>query len=156
MDVLRHGILIKNRKALYNHEVLETIQAGIVLRGYEVKAIREGQANLEGTFVKVIGNEAFIVNMYIGAYSKQSQEIDAIRARESKKLLMTKKEIAHLSAELSQKGRTAVPLSFVTKGPLLKVEVGIVKGKKDFEKKQVLKDRQIKSDLALQDKLRTY
>ncbi len=145
-------LLAKNRKALYNYEIIEKYMAGIVLRGYEVKAIRERHVSFEGAYIKLIKDEPFIVNLQIGKYSKQTQKTtpeDEIRPR---KLLLHKKEIEMLKRQLNEKGKTAVPLALLLRNNLIKLELAIVKGRKKHEKKAVAKTRQIKKDLQLQRK----
>lgn len=140
--------LAKNRKALHNHEVLEKFVAGIELRGYEVKAIKEGKADFEGSFVRILGKEALVVNLHIGRYSKQSQSMAETAETRSRKLMLTRKEIQKVSHEIHQKGKTAIPLALLLHRGLVKLEFAIVKGRKKHEKKLVAKERQIKKDLA--------
>jgi SsrA-binding protein len=143
-------LLAKNRKALYKYEPIRKFMAGVVLRGYEVKAIREGKANLTGSYVQILGNEAFVVNMHIGRYSNQSQEVGD--TKRSRKLLLQKREIEKLKQELQQKGKTAVPLALLLKKNMVKLELAIVKGRKKHEKKAVEKEKQIKRDLEIERK----
>jgi len=145
-------LITKNRKALHDHEIIEKFFAGLVLKGYEVKAIKEGQANLEGSYVRVVEGVPLVVNMYIGKYSKQSRGFDEFDARRDRILLLNKSEIGKLIRETTQKGRTAVPLAIVLQNGRLKLEFAVVKGRKEFEKKQVAKDRQIQKDLAKEAK----
>ncbi|OGC45208.1 SsrA-binding protein [candidate division WWE3 bacterium RBG_19FT_COMBO_34_6] len=139
-------LLIKNRKALFNNELIETLVAGIVLWGYEVKAVREGNVSFEGSYVGYEGNDILLYNCNIGRYSKQFQ--DNSNAKRPRKLLLNKFEQNRLKAELAQKGRTAVPLSFFLKNNLIKLEFALVKGRKKYEQRQLLKKRQIEKDLA--------
>lgn len=139
-------LLAKNRKALYNFEVIEKFMAGIVLHGYEVKAIREGKANLSGAHVRIVDNEVFVTNMYIGSYSKQSQEIDENKLSRDRKLLLKKNEIEKLQRAIQQKGKTAVPLALLLRKNMIKLEFAVVKGKSKLEKKIVAKERQIKRE----------
>jgi SsrA-binding protein len=138
-------LLAKNKKAYYNYEIIDKFLAGVVLKGYEVKACREKKINLEAAFVKVTPEGIFLVNMDIGRYSKQSQPgEDNKRIR---KLLVTGAEQEKIERELNQKGKTAVPLAVLLKSNMIKVEIAIVKGKKAAGKKQTLKERQIKRDM---------
>ncbi len=145
-------LLVKNRKALYDNQLLEKYTAGIVLQGFEVKAIREGQVNFEGAYVQLIQGEPFIVNMHIGTYSKQSQKPSDLpgASKKSRKLLLNKDEITELTRELKTKGNTAVPLALVLQHNLVKLEFALVKGKKEYEKKQTVKERQMDRDLQNQ------
>jgi SsrA-binding protein len=145
-------LISKNRKALFDHELLEKFTAGMILRGYEVKAIKENKANFEGSYVQLIEGEPFVVNMYIGRYSKQSTEFNELDARRNKKLLLNKNEIDKIAREVSQKGKTAVPLALILDKGKIRLEFAIVRGQKEFEKKQVAKERQIQKDLAKETK----
>jgi len=145
-------LLAKNRKALYDYEVIEKFLAGVQLLGYEVKAVKEGKANFDGAYVQVIDNEAFVVNMYIGYYSRQSGKVDPEQARRSRKLLLNRHEIDKLKKEVVQKGKTAVPLALLLSNNLVKLEFAIVKGRKKRSKKQLEKERQVKKDLAMEAK----
>ncbi len=140
-------LLAKNRKAFYDHEILEKFTAGIALKGYEVKAVKEGKVNMDGSFVQVLGHEVYVINMYIGQYSKQSQETGKQQSRTSRKLLLRKEEIEKLQRELAQKGKTAIPLALILSHNMIKLEFGIAKGRKKVEKKHLEKERQIKRDL---------
>lgn len=145
-------LLAKNRKAMFNHTLLENYVAGIVLKGYEVKAIREGKVDFEGSYIKILNNEVVIINLNIGKYSKQSKEIDEVDSRKTRKLLLNRKEIIELTREMSEKGRTAIPLALIIVNNLIKLEFAVVKGKKEFEKKQTAKDRQVQKDLDIESK----
>jgi SsrA-binding protein len=150
--VLNTHLISKNRKALYNHQIIEKYTAGLLLKGYEVKAIREGKANFEGSYVQIIGGVPSVVNMYIGPYSKQSKSFSDVDARKTRPLLLNKKETGKITIDLTQKGKTAVPLALVASHGLIKLEFAVVKGLKEFEKKVVAKERQIKKDLEVESK----
>ena len=145
-------LLSKNRSALYDNELVEKYVAGIVLKGYEVKAIREKKAAFDGVYVQIVRGEVFVVNMHIGEYSKQGRQGSPEGTRRSRKLLLNKKEIAELTRHLDQKGRTAVPLALVLENNRIKLEFAVVKGKKEYEKKVTQKERQIKKDLGKETK----
>jgi SsrA-binding protein len=140
-------LIAKNRKALYNYEITQKFLAGLSLYGYEVKAAKEAKINFDGSYVQIIGGEPYVVNLHIGRYSKQSQDEDSQNGRRSRKLLLNKKEIETLQRELSQKGKTAVPLALLIRNNMIKLELGIAKGRKKPEKKLLEKERQIKRDL---------
>lgn len=150
--MLKGKLLSKNRKALFNHSIISRFGAGVVLKGYEVKAIREGKVDFEGSYVRVIKNEVYITNLKIGRYSKQSKEISPQDEKRDRKLLLNKNEIAEINRELSEKGKTAVPLALVLFNNKIKLELAVVKGKKEFEKKQTAKERQIRKDLEVERK----
>jgi SsrA-binding protein len=138
--------LIQSKKAHFNYEILEKIEAGIELLGFEVKSLKNGQGSLEGAHVTVRGNEAFILNMQIPPYqpSNTPKEYDPLRTR---RLLLTKKEIEHLSKEEAQKGLTIVPISVYNKGRKLKLEIAIVRGKKKFDKRETIKKRDTEREM---------
>jgi SsrA-binding protein len=145
-------LLAKNRKAMFNHTLLEKYSAGIVLKGYEVKAIREGKVDFEGSYIKPIDGVMSLVSLYIGKYSKQSKISEKFEEKRTRPLLLNKKETADINRYLLEKGKTAIPTALVMQHGKIKVEFAVVKGKKEFEKKQVTKDRQIKIDLAKESK----
>jgi SsrA-binding protein len=145
-------LIAKNRKALYDHQLVEKYTAGIVLKGYEVKAVREKQVTFEGSFVQIIHGQPFVINMYIGPYSKQSKLFSPQDARRSRLLLLNRHEILDLQRQLHEKGWTAIPLAIVLTHNNIKLEFGVVKGKKEFEKKEVVKARQQERDLAAETK----
>jgi len=147
-------LLARNRKALRNYEVTEKFLAGIKLKGYEVKALREKKVSFEGAYVKVMGGEVWLMNMHIGRYSKQSQKVPDGEADRPRKLLLSKREIDVLRKEVAQKGKTAVPLALLLKHNLVKLELGIVRGRKAHEKKHLEKERQIRRDLEKERKER--
>lgn len=141
-------LLSKNRKALFNYEIVEKYMAGVVLHGYEVKAIREGNVNFEGSYIKIDKNEVFLINLYIGKYSKQSKNKAETDPKRPRKLILNRREIYEIEKEISQKGKSAVPLALLLKNNMIKLEMAVVKGKKEFEKKQTAKEKQIQKDLA--------
>jgi SsrA-binding protein len=138
--------LIQNRKAYFNYEILEKIEAGIELLGFEVKSLKKGQGSLEGSHITVRGNEAFVVNMQVPPYQPTNtpKEYDPLRNR---RLLLTKKEISELASAEGQKGLTIVPLSVYNKGRKLKLEIAIVRGKKKFDKREAIKKRDTEREI---------
>ncbi len=140
-------ICSQNKRATYEYEVLDKYTAGIVLYGHEVKSVREGNINFEGSLVTVMSGEAYVVNLHIGRYSHQSQKYNEKEAKRTRKLLLNKKEVLKLAQAISLKGRFAVPLALILQQNLVKLELGVVRSKKQFEKKQVLIERQIERDL---------
>lgn len=140
-------LLAKNKKATFDYEVLDKYTAGLVLHGHEVKSVREGNVNFEGSLVAVLRGEAYVVNLHIGRYSSQSQKYNEKDARRTRKLLLTKKEVAKLAQAISLKGRFAVPLALILQHNLVKLELGVVRSKKQYEKKRVLIERQQERDL---------
>ena len=138
--------LITNRKANFNYEITEKLVAGIELFGFEVKSLRKGQGSLEGAYVTVRGGEAFLLGAYIPPFQPNNtpREYDPHRNR---KLLLTKNEIRQLAKVESTKGLTIVPFSVYNKGKVLKVDLGIGKGKKKFDKRESIKKRDAEKDI---------
>jgi len=145
-------LISKNRKALFDHEIIEKYIAGIVLKGFEVKAIKENKASFEGSYIQIIDNEPYVINLNIGKYSKQSKDFNELEAKRNRKILLNKNEIQNIAKETAQKGRTAVPLALLLDKGKVKLEFAIVKGKKEYEKKHIAKERQIQKDLAIEAK----
>jgi len=134
------NLLAQNRKAFAEYEVLEKMEAGIVLTGAEVKSARAGQVNLKGSFVEVSPrNEAFTRNIHISPYKMAPQE--GYMPSHKRKLLLNKKEILQLRNHLETKGMTAVPLDFHLSGNHIKVTVGICRGKKKYDRRDDLKKK---------------
>jgi len=140
-----------NKKALFNYQVLEKYQAGIVLSGAEVKSVKLGQINLKGSYITTKNNELWLTNAHISPYKMASSQND-YNPTQSRKLLLTKKEISTLTGKLSAKGLTILPLSVYTKGSLIKVEIGVCRGRKKHDKRELIKKRE--SDRRLQRLMR--
>ena len=136
----------ENRKARFDYEILEKYETGIELLGTEVKSVRGGRMSLEGAFVIVRGGEAYIINANIPPYqaSNSPSSYDPLRNR---KLLLTKKEIAELGGSEKNKSLTIVPLSVYNKGTKIKVSIALVKGKKQFDKRETTKKRETDRDI---------
>ena len=146
-------VLIDNRKAHFNYEVVEKYEAGIELFGYEVKSIKGGRAILAGAFGIVRGGEVFLVGMQIPPYQvgNTPPEYDMQRTR---RLLLKKKEITELANEDKKKGLTLVPLSLYSKGQRVKVELAVVKGKKIYDKRETIKKRDVDREIRREYKVR--
>ena len=138
--------LVEHKKARLDYEILEQLEAGIELLGHEVKSLRQKHGKLEGSHVIVRGGEAYIVGMNIPPYQPANIDKSYDPAR-SRKLLLTKKEIAMLGEQESQKGLTIVPLSVYNKGRVIKVAVAVARGRKKFDKRAVLKKRDTDRDI---------
>jgi len=133
-------VLIENKKARFNYELQDKLEAGIELLGFEVKALRAKQGSLEGAYVIVRGNEAFLVNSFISPYQPKNTPKD-YDPRRNRKVLLTKKEVAELAGAESQKGLTIVPISVYNKGRKIKVELAVGRGKKKYDKREAIKKR---------------
>ncbi|HEY4489757.1 MAG TPA: SsrA-binding protein SmpB [Candidatus Paceibacterota bacterium] len=137
--------LVENKKAYFNYEILEKLEAGIELLGFEVKSLRKGQGSLDGSHVTIHNNETYLINATVSPYQPANTPKD-YEPRRNRKLLLTKKEISQLIGTEKQKGLTIVPLAIYSKGPKLKVSLGIVRGKKKFDKRQSIKKRESERD----------
>lgn len=143
-------LIAQNRKARHDYAVLDTIEAGIVLQGTEIKSIRNGRINLKDGYARVRNGEIFLHNVHISPYEQGNLfNHDPLRTR---KLLMHKKQIARLTAETKNTGITLVPLKVYIKDGFAKVLIGIAKGKKQYDKREDLKRKDI--DRQLQRTLR--
>lgn len=132
-------VLVDYKKARFNYEILETLEAGIELFGLEVKSLKKGQGSLDGSHVIVRGGEAFLVNMLIPPFQEKNTPKD-YEPRRNRRLLLTKEEIAKLAA--TEDKLTVVPISIYNKGPLVKVSVAVVRGKKKFDKRASIMKRE--------------
>lgn len=132
-------VIANNKKAYFDFFISDNIEAGIELKGSEVKSIRAGGISLNESYVRVVGNEIFLINAFIKPFEKSSSFVPD--SRRTRKLLLRKSEIAKLSQKVSEKGLTIVPLKVYLKGNLVKVEIGIGKGKKLFDKRETLKEK---------------
>lgn len=131
---------VENKKAHFNYEIVEKIEAGIELIGIEVKSIKKNQGSLEGAYVIVRGGEAYIVNSFIPPYQENNTP-KGYEPRRNRKILMTKKEISKL-ADTESGNLTIVPISIYNKGNRIKVSIAIVRGKKKFDKRETIKKRE--------------
>lgn len=137
-------IIAKNRKAYHDFRIFEKFEAGIELKGTEVKSIRAGKVNLRDGFARVMKGEIFLMNMHISPYEHGNiHNHDPLRTR---KLLMHKKEINRLIGKISQRGLTLVALSVYLKRGKVKVELGLGKGKKQHDKRETIKKRDVERE----------
>lgn len=136
---------ITNRRAFYDYEILERVEAGINLLGAEVKAVKEGKADLSGSFVRIRGSEVYLVNAKIFPYRFAFPE--GYDQRRTRKLLLHKREIIALKGKIEGANLTLVPLSLYTKDGLIKLEVGLGKGKKAYQKREALRRRDRQREL---------
>lgn len=139
-------MLIQNKKAYFDYEILEKFTAGIELLGFEVKSLRGKQGSLEGAYVSVRGGEAYLMHGNIPPFQAGNTPKDYDPAR-NRRLLLTKKEIAVLARNESKKGLTIVPISVYNHGRKIKLEIGIARGKKKFDKREVLKKRDTEKEI---------
>ena len=145
--------LISHSRARFDYEIMESFEAGIELLGNEVKSIRNHQGKIEGTHIIVRGGEAYIIGMHIPPYqpNNTAENYDADRNR---KLILTKKEIIELEGADAKKGLTIVPLALYPKGSKIKVNIAIVRGKKNFDKRASIKKRDTDREISREYKVR--
>lgn len=135
-----------NRKAKFEYHILEEYSAGIVLTGNEVKSIRLSNVNMQDSFIYLKDGEVWIKNLKVAMYSQMHRQ-DKHEENRDKKLLLTKKQIQKIGKELYTTGITCVPLSIYIHKNRIKVNIGVVKGKKSWDKRESIKERDIKRDL---------
>ena len=140
-------IEIKNKKATYDYFIEEEIETGIVLKGTEIKSIRQGLANIKDCYAIIKNNEVFLLNMFISKYENGSIfNHDETRTR---KLLLNKKEILKLKDKVEISGYTLVPLKLYFKNNKAKILLGVAKGKKNYDKRESIKEKDIKRELQI-------
>ncbi len=138
-------VIATNRKAWHEYHILEKYEGGMVLYGSEVKAIREGKANIKEAYVRFIDNELFAVGMHIGKYSNEGYSTHSpVRDR---KLLLHKKELLKIRKMVDEKGKTLIPLSLYLKGGRVKVEFGLAQGKKIWDKRKTKMEKDVKREV---------
>ena len=139
---MSNKVIATNRKAWHEYHILEKYEGGIVLYGSEVKAIREGKANIKEAYVRFINNELFTIGMHIGKYSNEGYSTHSpVRDR---KLLLHKKELLSLRKMVDEKGKTLIPLSMYLKGGRVKIEFGLAQGKKMWDKRKTKMEKDVK------------
>ena len=142
---MQKKILSQNRKARYDYLIDEIYEAGIVLIGPEVKSLRESRASLKDTYARVKNEELFLYNMHITPYPfAHNLDLNPIRTR---KLLMQKREIKRLIGKTEEKGCSLIPLSIYLLRGIIKVELALSKGKRKYDKRHVLREREMKREL---------
>ena len=140
--------IAKNKKAYFDYEIIEKFEAGLVLQGSEVKAIRESRVNLKDSFVKIVRNEAILFNAHIGVLNT-THHYYGHEERGTRKLLLHRKEITKMMKAIDREGLTIVPLSlYFNRKNFVKIQVAIAKGKKLYDKRADLKEKDQKRDIA--------
>ena len=135
-----------NRRVRFDYEILETIEVGIALLGFEVKAVKSGRMSLVGAFVVIRGDEAWLLNATISPYQPKNTPLDYDPTR-SRRLLLHKREIKELIGKTSQKGLTIVPLKAYTKRSRIKLLIGLARSKKKSDKREVIKKREASREI---------
>ncbi|MDI6883077.1 MAG: SsrA-binding protein SmpB [Patescibacteria group bacterium] len=152
MDWFKNGmlkimpVLVINKKAQYNYQILEKYKAGIVLQGQEVKSIKAGRISLQGSFVVLKGSEVFLLGAKVPAWQPKNAPAD-YNPQRSRKLLLQKREIKQLIGKAHQKGLTMVPLKVYTERGKIKLEFAMVKGKRKFDKREKIKKREVEREI---------
>lgn len=145
-------VVSQNKKAYADYFIDETIEAGIVLTGTEVKSLRQGKANLKDSYVIIKDGEAWLLNCHISPYSHGNIfNHDPLRTR---KLLLHRREIERLRGKIQQQGYTLIPLKLYFKGPYVKVEIALARGRKKYEKRDIIKKKEAQREIerALKNK----
>jgi SsrA-binding protein len=139
-------VVVSNRKARHDYHILDTLEAGIVLLGTEVKSLRGGNANLQDSHATVKNGEIWLYGMHISPYEHGG--ISNHDPKRTRKLLVQKREIRRLLTRVQDKGLTLVPLSVYFKGPYAKIELAIAQGKRSYDKREAIKQREAKREIA--------
>ncbi|MBN1621040.1 MAG: SsrA-binding protein SmpB [Endomicrobiales bacterium] len=141
-------IVTTNRKAFHNYNILETYEAGIVLEGYEVKSLRSSRASIVDGLVRFNQGEAYLENLHIPPYTQQSTHIIDYNPKRPRKLLLRKSEIKRLYGRVRERGLTLIPLEiYFNKRNMAKVSIGLAKGKRVIDKREVLRRRDIDREM---------
>lgn len=141
-------IIADNRKARFNYEIIETMEAGVCLQGSEVKSLREGLVNLKDSYVATVGEELFLQNAYIPEYKASSYNNHTPERK--RKLLLHRKEIVKVHRAITEKGLTCVPTKLYWKRGRVKLEIALARGKKQHDKRESIKQKDIARDLRKQ------
>ncbi len=131
--------ILENKKAYFDYEIIDKFEAGVELLGHEVKSIKMGRGNINGSYVKILNNEAFILGMKIDEYQKNT--LDENDKNRTRKLLLNRNELKKLLKYTDEKGLTIVPLSLYIKNRWIKLSIGIGRGKKKADKRETIKKR---------------
>jgi SsrA-binding protein len=147
-------VIADNRKARFDYSILETYKAGLVLTGAEVKSIRQGRVNLKDSFGRIEGEAVWIYGMHISPYKTAGkQKLDPLRPR---KILLNKRELVKLIGKVSEKGLTLVPLKLFFDGNWAKIDLGLAKAKKRYEKREAIRRRETEREIKKAFKGKTY
>lgn len=147
-DKVKDNVVAQNKKAHYDYEITETFEAGIVLTGTEIKSVRQARINIRDGFARVRNGEVWLSNVHISPFDEGNiWNVDPTRSR---KLLLHKKQIAKIEAEISQAGMSFVPLRVYIKDGFAKVLMGLAKGKKNYDKRETIKRKEQNRDIANQ------
>lgn len=147
-NISKDNVVAQNKKAHYDYEIIETFEAGIVLTGTEIKSIRRARINIRDGFARVRNGEVWLSNVHISPFDEGNiWNVDPTRSR---KLLLHKKQITKITAEISQSGMSFIPLRVYIKDGFAKVLMGLAKGKKNYDKRETIKRKEQNRDIAKQ------
>ncbi len=144
----KEKLIAQNRKARFDFEITQVVEAGIVLLGTEVKSLREGKANMQDSYAAFLpkdSNELYVINLHINPYSHGNRENH--EPKRNRKLLLTERELKKLRTATSEKGITLIPLSLYFSGAFVKIEIGLAKSKKKYDKRESTKERETEREI---------
>lgn len=140
--------LADNKQALYDYQILEEFEAGLVLTGPEVKSVKLGHLSLKGSFISIKDGQAILKNAHISSYKKAKLSQKDYHPEHERLLLLKKKEISYLLGKTKEKALTIIPISVYTTRRLIKVKIALARGKKKFDKRQAVKTRDVNREIA--------
>ncbi len=140
------NIYAENKKAHFDYEIIEKYEAGLVLQGQEVKSIKGGHINLSGSYVVIRGQEPYLIGAKVPPYQPKNAPV-GYNPEQSRKLLLSKKEINYLIGKVNERGFSLIPLKVYEQNGRIKLEFGLAKGKKKFDKKEKIKKRDVERDI---------
>ena len=135
------GVVADNRKARHDYDIEEVYEAGIALTGSEIKSVRAGRVNLRGSYARVVNDEVFLHEAHISPYEQSGTFFNHVPTR-PRKLLLHRREISRIDGQIRQKGLTLVPLKIYFKGRIAKIELGVARGKKSYDKREDIAKRE--------------
>jgi len=138
--------LSSNKRARFDYEILDVLEVGIILTGQEVKSAKTGHAKLQGAFIHIRNNEVWLKNAFIAPYT-HAGHIESYDPYQNRKLLVHKREIARLTKKMEVEHLTIVPISLYTKAGKIKLEIGLARGKKQYEKRAAVKKREVDREM---------
>ncbi|MBI2620506.1 MAG: SsrA-binding protein SmpB [Ignavibacteriales bacterium] len=139
-------VAVSNRKARHNYHILDTLEAGIALKGTEVKSLRKGNANLQDSYAVIKNGEVLLIGMHISPY--EHGNINNHQPDRTRKLLLHRKQIRKLVGKVQEKGLTLIPLAVYFKGPYAKVELAIAQGKRKYDKREAIARKEAQREIA--------
>ena len=145
MEKRNEKTITTNRKARHDYHILDRIEAGIALRGTEVKSLREGKASFIDAYARIDDGEVWLINCYISEFKQGS--IFNHEPRRKRKLLLHKSQIRKLNGKVIEKGLTLIPLRLYFSGPYVKVEIGVCRGKRQYDKRKAMKEREARREI---------